>query len=61
MSPAILTPQRDGCLFERDGLVRRFDSYADAEAEAIAGLVPFTVDRFPMSPIVLAVSPALKA
>ncbi|MET0419575.1 MAG: hypothetical protein ABW022_26470 [Actinoplanes sp.] len=60
MTAAILTPQHDGCLFEQDGLVRRFASYAAAEAEAVARRLPFTVDRFPMSPIVLAESPALK-
>ena len=60
MSTAILTPHRDGCLFELNGVVHRFDSYELAEAEVIARGLAFTVERFPALPVVLAESPGLR-
>lgn len=60
MSTAVLTPLLDGCLFELNGMVHRFDSYEQAETEVLARDLMFTVDRFPSTPIVLAVSPAMR-
>lgn len=61
MSVATLTPQRDGrCLFELNGVTHPFGSYEEAEAEALARGMAFTVEPFPTTPITAAESPALR-
>jgi hypothetical protein len=59
MSIAVLTPYRDGCLFELNGVTYPFGSYEEAEAEVLARGLMFTVERFPSIPVVHAQSPTL--
>lgn len=60
MSAAVLTPHRDGCLFELNGVVHRFASFEQAEAEVLARGLTFTVERFLATPVVYATAPALQ-
>lgn len=59
MSTATITPLRDGAVLEVDGRTERFDSFVAAQDDAHARGLMVVVQRFEMSPLVLAVSPAL--
>lgn len=61
MSIAILTPQPGGkCVWECNGQVHAFDSYALAVEAVEATGMQYVVEPFHPTPLVLAESPALR-